>query len=88
MLELRAVDVSVFGRYLKTVAMDDDGDECEDKDGVEGVPLKQPLRNESSGMACWFSVGRWWMSLWRWSSSWLCRSGEEEGNSWVACLEL
>ena len=84
---MRAVDVSVFGRYSKTVAMDDDGDERGDKDGVEGVLLKQPSRNELSEMAYWFSVGRWWTSLWRWQSWWLCRRGEE-GNSWVACLEL
>jgi len=56
-LDLRAVDVSGFGRYSKRVAMDDDGDECEDKDGLEGGPLRQPLKTELSGMACWFSAG-------------------------------
>jgi hypothetical protein len=40
-LDLRAVDVSGFRGYLKTVAMDDDGGECEDKDGVEGVLLRR-----------------------------------------------
>ena len=39
--------------------MDDDGSGCEDKNEVEGVPLKQPLKTGSSGMGCWFSVERW-----------------------------
>jgi hypothetical protein len=41
-LDLRMVDVSGFGRYLKKVAMDGDEDGCGDRREVEGVLSKQP----------------------------------------------
>jgi hypothetical protein len=64
-LDSRVVDVSGFERYSKRVAMDDDGDGCEDTDGVEGVPLMQPSKTVLLEMAFCFSVGRWCKLSWR-----------------------
>lgn len=59
-LDLRPVDVSGFGKYLKRVAMDGDGDGCGDMREVEGVPLKQPWMNGLLERARLFSGGLWW----------------------------
>ena len=60
MFDLRTVDVSGFGKYLKTVAMDGDEDGCGDRREVEGVLLRQPWMSGLWERARLFSAGRWW----------------------------
>jgi len=56
-LDSRTVDVSVFVKYLKRVAMDGDGDGSGDKYEVEGVLLRQPWMSGLLERARLFSAG-------------------------------
>jgi hypothetical protein len=55
----RTVDVSGFGKYLKRVAMDGDGDGSGDMREVEGVPLRQLWMSGLLERARLFSAGLW-----------------------------
>jgi hypothetical protein len=58
-LDSRTADVSGFGKYLKRVAMDGDGDVSGDKCEVEGVLLRQPWMSGLLERARLFSAGLW-----------------------------